>query len=165
MTAQIAGQITVGQCSPNFASLVAQAMAELNAKLAGALQLQASITITPPTMAASLQTAVALVAALEAQIALSISLGLPEVSVDLTVMLSVVAEINASLAVLIGLSELMAVAGVAVITHTGTAGSHGSEVQACVNSIAPPDNAVQSVTFLATEPAVFAALGAVLFTG
>ncbi len=165
MPAQIAGQLTVGQCSPNFASLVAQALAELNAKLAGALALQASITVTPPTMAASLQAAVALVAALEAQIALSISLGLPEVSVDLTVMLSVVAELNASIAVLIGLAQVMAVAGVAAVTYTGQAQNYGREMQVEISKIAPTGNAVQAVTFLATEPAVFAALGAILFTG
>lgn len=165
MAAELVAQVSVGQVVPTTASLVATALADLNSKLAGALQLQASVTVSPPTLAASLQSALALVAALEAQIALSISLGLPEVSVDLTVMLAVIADLNASIAALASLSVALGTAGVYVITHNGPAESHGSEVQAVVDDIAPAGNNVHSVTYLATAPAVFEALGAVLLTG
>lgn len=150
---------------PTTASLVATATAELTAKIAGITQLQASIAVSPPTMAASLQAAIALVVALEAQIALSLSLGLPEVSVDLTVMLSVLADLNASLATLAALTITLGTAGVYVITHEGDAATHGTQVQAIVDDIAPAGNNVHSVTMLCTAPAVFEALGAVLLTG
>lgn len=165
MAAELIGQVSVGQCVPATAALVAQMTAELNAKIAGILALQAQVTVTPPTLAASLEAAVALVAALEAQIALSLSLGLPEVSVDLTVVASVLAELNASLAALVTLTLAMGTSGVYVITHQGDASTHGPEVQAIVDGIAPAGNNVYSVTFLCTSPAVFEALSAVLLTG
>lgn len=165
VNAELIGQLSVGQCVPTTASMVATLLADFNAKLAGALQLQASVTLTPPTLAASLEAALALVAALQAQIALSISLGLPEVSVDLTVMLSVIADLNASIAGLLTLQVALGTAGVYVIKHEGPSETHGPDVQQIVDNIAPPGNNVHSITLLATAPAVFEALGAVILTG
>jgi len=165
VTAELVGQVSVGQCVPTTASLVATSVAELSAKIAGALALQAQITLTPPTLATQITSVAALLASLEAQLAISISLGLPEVSVDLTVMLAVLAELQASLAALAALTVTLGTAGVYVIVHNGDAATHGSEVQAIVDGIAPPGNNVHSVTYLATAPAVFEALGAVLLTG
>lgn len=165
MSAELIGQLSVGQCVPTTASLVAQAMVELNAKIAGILAIQASLTITPPSLGLQLTAALNLVAALEAQIALGLTLELPAIQVDLTVMLSVLADLNASLAALLALSLALGTAGVYVIKQSGASRTYGTEMQAVVSSIAPPGNNVQSVTFLATEPAVFAALGKVLLTG
>lgn len=165
MTAQVAGKITVGQCVPALAGFVAAAEADITAELAGCASIQAGIGISPPSFAAQITILTNLIAALEAQAALSLSLGLPQVTVSLDVMLAAQLQLEAKLELLLKLLEAMATAGVAVITHTGLASTHGPEVQTQVNSIAPPTNAVQSVTFLATEPAVFAALTKVLFTG
>lgn len=165
MTAALIGQVSIGQVVPTTASLVATAMAEVNAKLAGALALSAAITLTPPSLTGSITSAAALLASLEAQLALSLSLGLPAVSVDVTTMLAVIGELNASLAALLALTVTLGTAGVYVLTHEGDAATHGAEVQAIVNGIAPAGNVVYSVTYLATAPAVFVALGEVLLTG
>jgi hypothetical protein len=165
VSAEIVGQVSIGQCIPTTASLVATLIADFTAKLTGALQLQASITLTPPTIATSITATLELVAQLQAQLALSISLGLPEVSVDLTVMLAVIADLNASLAALLALNITLGTAGVYVLKHEGDAPTFGSEMQAQISTFAPAGNAVHAVTFLATDPAVFEALGTVLLTG
>lgn len=161
MTAELVGQVSIGQCIPTTAALVASALADINAKLSGAIALQAAITITPPTIGASIQAALDLVASLQATLALD----LPGVNVDLTVMLSVIAELNASIAALLALSVTLGTAGVYVFTHNGDARSYGPEMQAQVSAVAPAGNVVHSVTFLATDPAIFEALGKVLLTG
>jgi len=163
--AEIVGQLSVGQCVPAFNSLVVKTAADIQAKLVGCASVSAKIAITPPTLEAKLTAATNLVAAIEAQIAASAGLGLPAVQVDLSVMLAVKVELQAQLEVLLALLDAMATAGIAVISYTGDAPNHGAKVQEKVNAIAGPGNALQSVTFLATEPAAFAALGKVLLTG
>lgn len=165
MTAAIVGQVSIGQCVPTTASLVASATTDLTAKIAGIVQLQAQIAISPPTIATQISALTSAIAQLEAALALSISLGLPEVSVDLTVMTGVLAELTASLAALAALTITLGTAGVYVLTHEGDAPTFGPEMQQQINGIAPPGNNVHAVTFLATDPAVFEALGKVLLTG
>jgi hypothetical protein len=165
MTASLVGQVSIGQVVPTTASLVATAATDIGAKLAGALETQVAVTLTPPSLTGSITAATNLLASLEAQLAMQIALGLPEVSVDFTVMLSVIAELQASLSALLALQVTLGTAGVYVITHSGAASTHASEVQAIVDGIAPPGNVVQSVTYLATAPEVFVAMGAVLLTG
>lgn len=161
MSAALVAQASIGQCVPTTASLVLTSLAEFQAKLSGALAAQAAVTLSPPTLATSLTAALELVSTLQA----SIALGLPGVSVDLSVMLAVIADLNASLAALLALNVVLGTAGVYVFTHHGAAPTYGSEMQAQVSAIAPPGNNVHSVTFLATDPAVFEALGKVLLTG
>lgn len=161
MTAQLVGNVSIGQCVPTTASLVAAAVADFQAKLQGALAIQAAIAITPPTLAASLAAALDLVASLQAAIAI----GLPGVEIDLSAMLAVIADLNASLAVLLGLNIVLGTAGVYVFTHNGAEQTYGAEMQAQVSAVAPFGNNVHSVTFLATDPAVFEALGKMLLTG
>lgn len=144
---------------------MAAAQADIAAELTGIAEIQAGVSVSPPTLSGQIEAAAQLVAALEAQLALSLSLGLPTVTVDLTVMLAAQAQLQAQLAVLLELLDAMATAGVAVIVQSGDADNWGPEMQERVSQIAPSGNAVQSVTFLATEPAVFAALGKVLLTG
>ncbi len=165
MAAEIVGQVTVGQCVPTLSGLVAQLTAELTGKLTGYLNISAALTLTPPAIAAQLEGTLALVAQLEAQLSAGLSVSPPGVGLSVAAVAGIMAELNASLALLLALTEAMAVAGISVISYTGTAGQYGSAMQGRVSDIAPPDNAVQAITFLATEPAAFAALGAVLLTG
>lgn len=165
MAVRALGRLSVGQCLPALARAVASAAGDLTAKITGIAQLQASVTVSPPTIAAQIQVVTALLATLQAQLALALALGLPEVSIDLTVMLGLLADLNAQLALLITLQQAMATAGVTVLVADSQAQSFGSEMQVEVSKIAPSGNAVQAVTFLATEPAVFEALGKVLLTG
>ncbi len=161
MSAEIVGNVSIGQCIPTTASLAAQALAKLQADLSGALALQAAIGITPPTIAGSISAALQLAAELQA----SLELGLPGINVDLSAMLAVIADLNAQLAILLALSLTLGTAGVYVLTHSGDSPTFGPEMQAQIATIAPPGNEVHSVTFLATDPAVFEALGKVMLTG
>lgn len=165
MTAGLVGQVSVGQCVPTTASLVAASVTEIGAKLAGAVATSVAITVSPPTLTTKITAVTNLLAALEAQLAAQLALGLPEVGVDLTVMATVIAELQASLAALVALTVTLGTAGVYVIVHEGASETHGPEVQAIVNGIAPAGNNVHSVTLLCTAPAVFEALGAVILTG
>jgi hypothetical protein len=163
--ATVVGQVSVGQCVPAMSSIVAKAAADISSKLVGTAAVSAAVSITAPTLAAKLTAATNLVAAIEAEIALSAGLGLPEVKVDLSVMLAVEAQLKAQLDVLLALIDAMATAGVAVISYTGDASQFGTRMQEKVKAFAPGTNAMQAVTFLATEPAVFAALAKVLLVG
>lgn len=95
------GQYTLGECIPLGASAVGVAQAsldvslpEVEAKLAGALEVQAAVVLDPPTIEAQIETLLAAVANLEASIAL------PGVSVDVSAMAAAVAELEASLGAL-----------------------------------------------------------------
>lgn len=165
MTAQIVGHVSVGQVVPTMAALIAQMTAELTGKLAGFLSIQAALTISPPALGAQLSGALSLVSQIQGQLAAGLTVAPPGVNLSIAATASAVAELNASLAALLALTVSLGTAGVYVITDTGPAGSFGSDMQAQVSTIAPAGNVVQAVTFLATEPAVFAALGKVLLTG
>lgn len=80
-------------------------------------------------------------------------------------MAEVIISLQAQLSVLLALQSALLTAGVYVFTHHGLAPTFGGEMQAKISPIAPPQNMVHSVTFLATDPAVFEALGKVLLTG
>jgi hypothetical protein len=161
VTAALVGQVSVGQAVPALASIVGQAVGELSAKVAGAVALQLSVAFSPPTLAARIDAATKLLASLQA----TVEIGGPVVNVSANVMASVILSLEAQLAVLVQLQNILLTAGVYVFTHHGLAPTFGGEMQAKISAIAPPQNAVHSVTFLATDPAVFDALGKVLLTG
>jgi hypothetical protein len=165
VAAETVARVTVGQCSPALASLVTSAIAELSGKLAGFLNIQAALTISPPSLSAQLDGALGAVATIQAQISAGLTVSPPGVNLSIAAVAGAVAELNAQLAILIALQEAMSTAGVTVIVENGEAQNFGREMQVEVSRVAPAGNAVQAITFLATEPAVFAALGAVLFTG
>lgn len=165
MSAELVANTSVGACVPTTAALVAQLTAELSGKLAGFVNVSAALTIQPPALAAQVQGALQLVTQLEGMVAAGLTVSPPGVTLNVAAIAGLVAELNASLAALAALTLAMGTAGVYVITHNGPSESHGSEVQEIVDDIAPPGNNVHSVTFLATSPAVFEAMGAVLLTG
>lgn len=165
MSAEIVGQVSVGACVPTTAALVAQLMAELQGKLQGFLNISAALSIQPPALAAQVEGAIKIVAQLEAMVSAGLTVAPPGVALNITAVAGLVAELNGRLAALLALSLALGTAGVYVMTYSGDAKTYGSQMQTLVSSIAPPGNAVQAVTFLATEPAVFAALAKVLLTG
>jgi hypothetical protein len=162
-TATIVGQLSVGQCAPSTADLVAKATLEIQGKLTGALKISGALSLSPPSLSAQLAGAIEGVAKLQA--AFSAGITPPGATLTIAANLQLIASLGAQLAALLALSEAMAVAGIAVISYTGDGGQYGSKMQEKVASFAPPGNALQAVTFLATEPAAFAALGTVLLTG
>jgi hypothetical protein len=111
------GSLTIGQCVPLLAAAsghldasivigsrasaelslkIGPVLASLNAKLASAIKLQTSLTVTPPSLTAQLDAAQKLVVALQA----AISLGLPGVSFQLAAVAKLIASIQADLAAL-----------------------------------------------------------------
>lgn len=165
MTAELVGSVSVGQCVPTTATLVASATTDLTSKITGLLNVQAALTIQPPSLTAQLDGILNAAASLQAAITAGVTVAPPGVALNVTAVASALAELQASLAALASLSIALGTAGVYCITHEGESQTHGSEVQAIVNGIAPPGNSVYSVTFLATAPEVYAAMGAALLTG
>jgi hypothetical protein len=165
VTAELVAQVSIGQIVPTTASLLAQSLAELNSQLAGFLNIQAALTIQPPALDAQLQGCLQTAATIQAQIAAGITVSPPGVGLSVAANAAAMAELTAQITALLALQVTLGTAGVYVITHNGPSESHGPEVQQIVNDIAPHGNVVYSVTYLATAPEVFAALGEVLLTG
>jgi len=163
MAAEIVGRVSIGQCVPTTASLVASATAELQGKLAGALKISAALGLSPPSLVAQLSGALEAVGKLQA--AVSAGFTPPGATLSVAANAQLIAELSAQIGALLALTVTLGTAGVYVIADEGAAGSFGADMQAIVSSIAPPGNIVHSVTFLATDPAVFEALGKVLLTG
>lgn len=156
------GSVTIGDCLPTFAGIYAGVLADLQAKLAGLLELQARLTLTPPTLALNLDMAIQMVANLTA----SIELGLPGIDFQLTAVAALIASINVDLAVLLGISIALGTAGVYAYSYDGDVASFPS---ACVAAGLPegaqPSDHMNAIVLVATVPAVWAAMGQVFLTG
>lgn len=139
MPFELLGFKSLGEIVPLAASAtaavdatVALTLPELQAKLAGLLSLQASLTLTPPSIATSLTAALALVASLEA----SIALGLPSASLDLSAVFAVVAElelligaINVQLNIALDIDLVLGSPGVALYRYSGDLDPIASQLQ------------------------------------
>lgn len=165
MTAELVGGVSIGACVPTTAALVAGLTAELQGKLTGLLSVSAALSIQPPALAAQVDGALKLVAQLEAMVSAGLTVSPPGVTLNIAAVASLIGELNASLAALLALTVTLGTAGVYVLVHNGAEETFGPQMQPLVSSIAPPGNNVYAVTFLATDPAVFEALGKVLLTG
>lgn len=147
MTVQHLGALTVGACVPLALSATAQATAGINAALpdlqaraAGLVQLAASLTLTPPSLAASLTAALDLVASLEA----AVTLGLPGVDFQAAgvaeLLLTLEAQIGAleaSLSLIASIEATLGTAGIHLYSLSGEAASVGQEVSAALSSGLP----------------------------
>jgi hypothetical protein len=91
--------------SPLLLDAHGEAAIAIAASITGALNLNASLSITPPTLALTLQALIDF----EASCTLALSLGLPTISFDFTAALDLVAHLNASLGLLVTLDALLAV--------------------------------------------------------
>jgi hypothetical protein len=174
MSAEIVGEYTVGECIPIGVAAKAALdvslglqLPELQAKLAGLLEIQASLTLTPPSLAASLSAALALVASLEA----SIALGLPSASIDLSVIAGIIAELNiflgqlnAQLALSLGFGVTFGTPGVHLLKAEGPIEDIGSELAPLIQSLAGSGATGHALVLVATEPGVWAALQQALKT-
>lgn len=175
MTATYLGGFTVGECLPiavtakgGLDAAVAVALPELQAKVAGALEAQAALTLSPPTLAGDLQAAVALVGQLQAAVAL----GLPSAGIDLVAMAAVVAELQATigglqaqLALSASLGVTLGGGGVHLITQDGTIGTLGSDVAGAASAIGSSLSPCKAVVLLATTDAAWAGISAAVKVG
>lgn len=160
MTASLVGEFTLGECLPLAAgaqvSLQAQ-LPELAARVAGALEAQAAVTLQPPTLAADLAAALGLVAQIQAAIAL----GLPSVTLDLALMASIVAELQASLGALqaqIALFACLGTPGVYLVAQDGTLGGLGADIGTAASVIGPSSTPTNAVALICTTPEAWAAV-------
>jgi len=172
MSAHYLGSLTLGGCLPTALTAAAEldatatiALPELSGKLAGLLNVQAALTIQPPTLNASLSAALKIVAELQA----SISLGLPGATLQLSALAAIIAEIEASLgsiqaaiALAAALSLQLGTAGVHAYSFTGRADELGPAVRSITIGGLPggaPSDFAGAVLFAATAPAARVALG------
>jgi len=137
------GSLTLGQCVPiavrasaSIAASVAFVLPSLSAKLAGLLALQASLTLTPPSLTGNLQAALNLVSSLQA----SIGLGLPGVDFQLAAVAAALAEVQAQLAAIgvqatfqAELDVILGTPGLHAWAYTGDADQLGPEFTAATS--------------------------------
>lgn len=160
MTVRRLGILTLGECVPIAASAVGAVLPEIQAKLAGALEAQARLAITPPTLAVSLDAAVALVAALEA----SIAIGLPALDFQVAGLIAVIAELQAQISILLALELTLGTPGIAAYAYEGPAAPLGSELQGAVDNDFGPTAPANALLLVATDAGAWAAMQTALRT-
>lgn len=91
------GTLTLGQATPmallasaNLNASIGLALPSITAKLQGLLEIQASLALSPPTLAAQLAAAIALVE----NLTLAISLGLPGIDFQFAAVAALLAEVQ-----------------------------------------------------------------------
>lgn len=175
MTAYYLGGFTVGECLPiavtakgGLDAALAVSLPEVQAKVAGALEAQAALSLDPPTLAGDLEAALALVGQLQAAVAL----GLPSAGIDLVGMAAVVAELQETLGGLqaqAALSASLAVTlgggGVHLITQEGTLGTLGNDVASAAGAIGNGSSLCKAVVMIATTDAAWAGISAAMRVG
>lgn len=126
----------------------------INAQLQGAISLNASLTVSPPTVAVYLAT----LAEIEAQLTAAIDLGLPSVSFQFSDTVTLIASLEAAFGILAQLEALLTASiGVYAFVYSGTASAMGAAVTAELASAfpdgAPSSAATQAMILGAVSPA------------
>lgn len=159
MTARYLGSYSIGVAIPQIQILQLQLLLDLQTQLEAAIKASVSITLTPPTLTASLEAALALVASLKAAIAL----GLPDVSISADFMIDIIAALKLQVDLLLELGETLGVAGLLMFNYEGQSSRLGAELGAEVTRVVG-DQPTQGLLLVATAPEVFVALGKVMLT-
>lgn len=168
MSARYLGSLTLASALPFAAQAQAKldvaigvSLPEIQAKIAGALEAQARLTATPPSLVANLQLAQDLVIAIQAAIAV----GVPDVDFQLDFLAGVIAELQAQAASLeadaafsASLLGLLGTAGVHMIAFTGNPATAGAELQSVIDSAGLGANA-GGILLIASATAPRIALG------
>lgn len=160
MTLIAHGGLTLGQCVPPANAAAVALAADITPKLEGAIALQTSLTLTPPSLATNLTAAMDLVTSLQA----SITLGLPGVDFQLLAVAELIATLEAQFALVVELQNVLGTAGVYAYSLTGAVGNFGTEVQAELGggvAGGPPEQVGAAWLFVATAPAAIVAAGEV----
>jgi hypothetical protein len=165
------GSFDLGSCVPmaltanaGLSASIDFVLPELEAKLAGFLEIQAELTINPPSLEADLEAALGLVAQLQALIAL----GLPSIGIDLTLIAGLIAELELSLGALsarlsfsVGFGLLLGTPGVYLVHHSGPI---GDVLPAGLPGGSGPSQPVQGIGIFATDAGAWAAIQSVFRT-
>jgi hypothetical protein len=171
VTVAYLGSLTLGQCVPTALAASAAldlaiglSLPKLQARLEAALKAQAQLTLTPPTLAASLTAAAALAAAL------SVSVGMPSIGIQLAALASLIAAIELEIGALqvqaafgVAFAAMLGTAGIYCYTYTGRADQFGPQINSATLGGFPggqPSDSAGAIVLAATIPAAKIALGA-----
>ncbi len=159
------GSATVGAWVPSLDATIVATLPDLQAQLAGAIALAAQLTVSPPTIAASLTFATDMVAAINAQITAGIVF--PSLSAQLSAISSLVATITATVNLLLAFEAALGTAGVHGYAFSGQASALGPELTVATSGGFPgggPTDNANALVLATTSPAAWAALSVVLQT-
>ena len=152
------GELDLLGISPLVVNCTLPAFANLNTQLAGAVAIQASLSVTPPTLAATIVATEAVLANLQA----SASAGLPNVSFNLSATASLIATLQANIALLSVLQGVLSAGNFFAWTYSGTGAAFGGTLTSALATTWPdstPSSATGQAVVLATlNPASWTAL-------
>lgn len=153
------GSVSIGVVFPVGLTLAAGALTELNGKLTGLLNVQAALTIQPPTLSATASAAVKILAEVQA----SIALGLPGATLQLSALASIIAALEAQIAFYVSIQADLTGAAVHAYSFDGRASAFGPAFSAATAGGFPgglPTDPVLGLVIAATTPEARAALSA-----
>lgn len=149
------GSRTIGECCPLALTINGYALAELQPKLAGLLNVSAALTIGPPSLGLTITGAIQAVAALQA------SITGPTVTLQAAVVLDLIAALQAQIALLLNFQALLGTAGIHAYVYDGTNSNFATVVNGALSSGfpgAPPANPANAVILATTSPVAWSAL-------
>lgn len=172
MTAKYEGSYSLGGIMPQALTVVggldaalAVSLPDLTAKVDGLLQLQASLTLNPPSIQGRLDVALALVESLKAAIAL----GLPTIDLNLTLVSALLADLQADLgslqasaALSASISLSLGAVGVHAFSHRGGANTIIPQIASVLGDSLPggaPSDTVGTILLSASAPPAVVAMG------
>jgi hypothetical protein len=152
------GSKSVGGCMPSTLTAVGALEAQLpslQAQVAGLIALQARLNLTPPSIGASLDAALELVAALQAAIAIGVSGPDFQLAAVLELLAKLQIELG-SITAALAISVSLGASGVHLYAYTGEAAQLGSAFQSELASGFPggqPDDEAYAIMLATTTPA------------
>lgn len=155
MAVTILGERTVGECVPSSLAVNARLLADLQARLQGAIALQARLAITPPSLDASITAAVKMLANMR------LSVALPGASLNFLAIVKVIGELTVRVQEALSLNIAFGTGGVMALAYAGQSGAMGGELNSTVQTLFPPSNDAVALVLIATEPATRVAMNLV----
>ncbi len=155
------GSLSVGAIAPSVGATIGVSLPVLQAQLDGLAAAVVQLTAAPPTIAASLTLAQALVTNITAAISLGVQV--PTLSVQLAAIASAVATISAEVAILLSYQVALGSAGIHAYAFAGQANALGPAIPSSFPGGGPTD-AVNALLLVTAVPASWTALGVVLKT-
>ena len=139
MSATLVGSLNAGLLCPEIMLSIGFAAPQLQASLTAALAIQASVSITPPTLAVQLQAMLTVIAEIQAALEAGIALGLPGVSISVSAAAELVLQARLALGNLTILIELLGGPSMFVYSLSGgTVANMGTDITAGVIADPPP---------------------------
>lgn len=139
MSASFVAELNAGALCPDVALSIGLAGSQLEANLTASLAIQASVGVTPPTLAVQLTAMLAVIAEIQAALSAGITIGLPGVSISVSVAAALVAKAQLELGNLSILLSLLGGPAAFVYSYSGgTLSTIGSDLSAAITATPPP---------------------------